>query len=109
VFKAATAVVPPAPVATSSHTASPAAEAVEAALKAAEQRASDPTDSANQASKNHNDSGRAEQFRVDPKNDAMIQQINPANGEVVGQFSVDEFPALTKSIGVTGLFVDALA
>jgi len=39
----------------------------------------------------------------------LIQQINPSNGEVVGQFSVDEFPALARSVGATGLIVDSRA
>jgi hypothetical protein len=107
VFEAVTAAIPPADIQTSSQTASPDAEAPAPGLKAPEQRASEATVSATQL-KNNNDSGRADQFRVDPANDTLIQQINPATGKVVGQFSIDEFPALTKSIGETGLFIDAL-
>jgi hypothetical protein len=39
---------------------------------------------------------------VDPGSDKVIQQINPANGEVVGEFLISEFPALARSVGVTG-------
>jgi hypothetical protein len=109
VFKAkATAAVPAAPVPTLSHTASTAAKATTPDLKAPMQRASDPRAWAAELNKSLNDSGRPDQFRIDPSSEALIQQINPANGEVVGQFSSDEFEALSKSIGATGLFVDAL-
>ena len=54
-----------------------------------------------------NDSGRPDQFRVDPSSDGkLIQQINPATGEVIGEFSADEFPALARSVGVSGAIVD---
>jgi hypothetical protein len=56
--------------------------------------------------KNLNDSGQPDQFRVDPTSNALIQQINPANGAVVGQFSIDEFPALARSVGASGGIVD---
>ncbi len=60
--------------------------------------------------KHLNDSGRPAQYRVDPGSaDRLIQEINPANGDVVGEFSVTEFPALARSIGVSGLLIDALA
>ncbi len=56
-----------------------------------------------QLNKHLNDSGRPDQFRVDPNSDnKVIQQINPANGEVVGEFLISEFPALARSVGVTG-------
>jgi hypothetical protein len=55
-----------------------------------------------QLNKHLNDSGRPDQFRVDPSSDKVIQQINPANGEVVGEFLISEFPALARSVGVTG-------
>lgn len=55
-----------------------------------------------------NDSGRPDQFRVDPSSDAkLIQQINPATGEVVGEFLASEFPALARSVGVSGVLVDS--
>ena len=56
-----------------------------------------------QLNKHLNDSGWPDQFRVDPSSDnKVIQQINPANGEVVGEFLISEFPALARSVGVTG-------
>jgi len=56
--------------------------------------------------KNLNDSGQPDQFRVDPASNVLIQQINPANGAVVGQFSIEEFPALARSVGASGGIVD---
>jgi hypothetical protein len=62
-----------------------------------------------QLNKRLNDSGRPEEFRVDPSNGKLIQQVNPATGVVVGEFSASEFPALARSVGATGLLVDSLA
>ena len=63
-----------------------------------------------QLNKHVNDSGRPSQFRVDPSsNNKVIQQINPANGAVVGEFLISEFPALARSIGITGALVDSHA
>jgi len=57
-----------------------------------------------------NDSGRPDQFRLDPASGGkLIQQINPATGAVVGEFSATEFPALARGVGVSGLLVDRLA
>jgi len=57
--------------------------------------------------KHLNDSGKAEQFRLDPSsNGKVIQQVNPATGEVVGEFAVSEFPALARSMGISGVVVD---
>ncbi|MGO9993979.1 MAG: hypothetical protein ACLPTF_15880 [Steroidobacteraceae bacterium] len=57
-----------------------------------------------------NDSGRPDQFRLDPASGGkLIQQINPATGTVVGEFSATEFPALARGVGVSGLLVDSLA
>jgi hypothetical protein len=57
-----------------------------------------------------NDSGRPDQYRVDPASDAkLIQQINPATGAVVGEFSASEFPALARSVGVSGALIDSHA
>jgi uncharacterized FlaG/YvyC family protein len=56
-----------------------------------------------QLNKHVNDSGRAAQYRVDPaSNDKVIQQINPASGEVIGEFLASEFPALARSVGMPG-------
>ena len=56
-----------------------------------------------------NDSGRPNQFRVDPAANTQIQEINPANGAVIGQFSISQFRALAQSIGATSLLVDTHA
>lgn len=57
-----------------------------------------------------NDSGQPYQFRVAPQSpDKLIQEVNPANGEVVGEFSASEFPTLAQSIAGPGLLVDELA
>ena len=52
--------------------------------------------------KHINVSGRADQYRVSPTDGHMIQQINPATGEVLGEFAVSEFPALARSLGIAG-------
>jgi hypothetical protein len=75
----------------------------------AKPRSVDPQTLINILNKNLNDSGRPDQFRLDPSADNLIQQINPANGQVVGQFSVSEFPDLARSVGVTGLIVNSHA
>jgi len=63
-----------------------------------------------QLNKYLNDSGQPDQFRADPSApDRLIQQINPANGEVIGEFSSAEFPALARSLGLTGGLVDSKA
>ena len=62
-----------------------------------------------QLNKYHNDSGRPDQYRVDPQSGTMIQEINPANGAVIGEFAASEFPALARSVGASGLLVDSLA
>ena len=57
-----------------------------------------------------NDSGKPEQFRLDPSSDGkLIQQVNPASGEVVGEFPAGEFPALARSMGISGVVVDERA
>jgi uncharacterized FlaG/YvyC family protein len=54
-----------------------------------------------------NDSGKPEQFRLDPSsNGKVIQQVNPASGEVIGEFPVSEFPALARSMGISGVVLD---
>ena len=56
-----------------------------------------------------NDSGKPDQFRVDPASDnKLIQQVNPANGEVIGEFPVEEFPALAKSVGISGVLINRM-
>jgi hypothetical protein len=57
-----------------------------------------------------NDSGHPNQFRVDPNAPTtMIQEINPANGEVLAEFAAAEFPALAKSVGASGILLDTQA
>jgi hypothetical protein len=57
-----------------------------------------------------NDSGRPDQFRVDPgSNDKLIQELNPANGEVIAEYSATEFAALARSLGISGVLVDGHA
>jgi len=63
-----------------------------------------------QLNKYLNDTGRANQFRIDPDSrNQIIQEINPANGAVIGEFSVAEFPLLARSLGVSGVLVDSHA
>jgi hypothetical protein len=92
--------------------ANPTAAQAAAAAKAQQQavRATDPQSLVNLLNSHLNDSGRPDQFRVDPASAGkLIQQINPSNGDVVGEFSIDEFPALARSIGASGLIIDSLA
>ena len=86
-----------------------AAAAAAAATKLAATRAADPQALVAQLNKYLNDSGRPDEFRVDPASGKLILQINPANGAVLGEFSVDEFPALARSVGASGLLIDSLA
>ena len=84
------------------------ASAAAAATKLAAARAA-PQTLVDQLNKYLNDSGRPDEFRVDPASGKLIQQVNPANGVVLGEFSVDEFPALARSVGASGLLIDSLA
>jgi hypothetical protein len=57
-----------------------------------------------------NDSGKPDQFRVDPSSDdKLIQQVNPANGDVIAEFPASEFAALARSVGISGVAVDKRA
>jgi uncharacterized FlaG/YvyC family protein len=57
-----------------------------------------------------NDSGKPAQFRVAPdSNGKTIQEINPANGEVLAEFPASEFAALARSVGISGVIVDKRA
>jgi hypothetical protein len=85
------------------------AAAAAAATKLAADRAADPQRLVAQLNKYLNDSGRPDEFRVDPASGKLIQQVNPANGAVLGEFSVEEFPALARSVGASGLLIDSLA
>lgn len=69
-----------------------------------------PTDARTQVAllnKFLNDTGKPDQFRVAPdSDDKLIQQINPANGAVLGVFPVSEFAALARSVGISGVIVN---
>jgi len=57
-----------------------------------------------------NDSGRPVQFRVDPTSDnKLIQEVNPATGEVIGEYSATEFAALARSVGISGVLLNTHA
>jgi hypothetical protein len=87
-----------------------AADPAFAARQASAPHATDAQSLVDLLNKHLNDSGHPDQFRLDPASaNQLIQQINPANGEVVGEFPVNEFPALARSIGASGLIVDSLA
>ena len=96
------------PLPPTGNTATAAASAA-AATKLAATRAADPQALVAQLNKYLNDSGRPDEFRVDPASGKLIQQVNPANGAVLGEFSVEEFPALARSVGASGLLIDSLA
>jgi len=65
---------------------------------------------AQQWNKHLNDLGQPNRFRVDPRSgDKLIQEINPATGEIIGEYSVSTFPALAKSLGLVGSLVDRRA
>jgi hypothetical protein len=97
------------PLPPTGNTATAAATAAAAATKLVATRAADPQALVAQLNKYLNDSGRPDEFRVDPASGKLIQQVNPANGAVLGEFSVDEFPALARSVGASGLLIDSLA
>jgi FlaG protein len=87
-----------------------AAAAAATLAKAPPLRNTDPQTLVTLLNKFLNDSGRPDQFRIDPNSRGkLIQQINPATGEVIGEYPVSEFPALARSIGASGLLIDRLA
>ena len=90
--------------------ANQAAVKSQAAAKASEQlHTAAPQSLVSFLNKYLNDSGRPDQFRVDPTSDANIQEVNPSTGEVIAEYSASEFPALAKSVGVTRGLVDSHA
>ena len=57
-----------------------------------------------------NDSGKPDQFRVAPNSDGkLIQQVNPANGEVLAEFPASEFAVLARSVGISGVILNKRA
>jgi hypothetical protein len=79
-----------------------------AATKPAAQQPADTQALINQLNKHLNDSGLPDQYRLNPAGN-LIQQVNPANGAVIGEFAASEFPALARSVGGSGLLFDELA
>jgi len=55
-----------------------------------------------------NDSGRPAQFRAS-SDDKTIEEINPATGQVVAEYSATEFAALARSVGISGAVVNSHA
>jgi hypothetical protein len=88
--------------------AAPAADRTAAATKpGAAAATADIQTQVNLLNKYLNDSGRPDQFRLDPSsNGKLIQQVNPASGEVIGEFLASEFPALARSVGLSGALID---
>jgi hypothetical protein len=58
--------------------------------------------------KSLNDSGRPAQFRAS-SNNKNIEEVNPANGEVVAEYPAEEFAELAKSVGISGALVNERA
>jgi hypothetical protein len=57
-----------------------------------------------------NDSGQPNRYRVAPNSEEQfIQEINPATGEVIGEYSVSTFPTLAKSLGLVGSLINSRA
>src|SRR5271163_3110650 len=52
-----------------------------------------------------NDSGRPDQFRANPTA-TLIQEVNPATGEVIAEYSAISFPELAKSVGISSALID---
>ena len=103
---------PAAPRAATASATTPLGRASAAAvvIKTPVPQTTDPQSLVRNLNKFLNDSGRPDQFRLDPASGGkLIQQINPSSGAVIGEFSATEFPALARSVGVAGLLVDDLA
>jgi hypothetical protein len=61
-----------------------------------------------QLNKYLNDSGRPSQFRASA-DDKSVEEVNPATGEVVAEYSAAEFPALARSVGISGATINSRA
>ncbi len=97
------------PLPPSGKTAAAGASAASAG-KTAAPNTTDPQALVDQLNKYLNNSGRPEQFRLDPASGGkLIQQVNPASGAVIGVFAISEFPALARSVGASSLLVDSHA
>jgi hypothetical protein len=56
------------------------------------------------------DSGQPNQYRVAPNTEEQfIQEINPATGDVIGEYPVSTFPTLARSLGLGGALVNSRA
>jgi hypothetical protein len=57
-----------------------------------------------------NDLGQPNRYRLALNAEGrLIQEINPATGEVIGEYSVSTFPTLAKSLGLVGSLIDSRA
>ena len=87
-----------------------AAAAAAAAPAAREKSAADLHALTAQLNHYFRESGRPNQFRVDISTGrTQIQELNPDTGEVIGEYPAAEFPALFRSLGVSGLLIDSHA
>jgi hypothetical protein len=85
----------------------PSGNAATSAAAAKAVRSSDAQAQVTILNKYLNDSGKPAQFRVDPTSgNKLIQEVNPANGEVIAEYSATEFAALARSVGISGAIVD---
>jgi hypothetical protein len=55
--------------------------------------------------KSLNDSGRPAQFRAS-SNNKNIEEVNPANGQVVAEYPAEEFAELARSVGISGAIIN---
>jgi len=76
------------------------------AAKSAANRSSDVRAQVAFLNKYLNDSGRPDQFRVDPNTQTLIQEVNPATGEVIAEYAAISFPELAKSVGISSAVID---
>ena len=53
-----------------------------------------------------NDSGRPDQFQVDPNSNSLIQEVNPASGAVIAEYPAIMFPELARSLGISRAVID---
>lgn len=55
-----------------------------------------------------NDSGKPAQFRAS-SNNKNIEEVNPANGQVVAEYPAEEFAELARSVGISGAVINERA
>jgi hypothetical protein len=82
-----------------------AAPAPAAAKSSATNRSTDVQAQVAFLNKYLNDSGRPDQFRANPTA-TLIQEVNPATGEVIAEYSAISFPELAKSVGISSALID---